>query len=472
MQSRFLVITLLLSLTTAACQPIGVARSKGDNPPPRTDPGPIEPERDSKPVPPSPPEPTVPVEECGAQGLADADKVVAMPGASRPPAGEWFTDPAFGTPMIRVSDQSEKNDFDVNIYSQLQPFSADGALLLTTSPSGLIVRSMPDLAVVTEGLALNGPRWHPTQPDLLLHLGQPGTLHIGAVDVRSGAEQTLFEDTAYTGALNNPSFEELSHDGRWLAAVATHSGGADIVAIDLDSKVLGARIGIEGLYQGVCPVDPQWGVVDPDWVGVSPLGTWLVVQWPTDGSGRCAGMEAFDIQTGAFAGQVSTGRQHGDLGLVADWQSAPVHQREVLVTFEIAQDGSAVTRRFLPGSPTGPTPGKVLLTLPWGNSDHISCQGPAGACLVSAGPGQWTDEATPGWQPFENEIFVVDFDGGVTRVVHHRSSECGYWAQPRASWSRDGRWVVFSSDWGVDPCAVWDDGEADAYIADLSPDCE
>ena len=29
-----------------------------------------------------------------------------------------------------------------------------------------------------------------------------------------------------------------------------------------------------------------------------------------------------------------------------------------------------------------------------------------------------------------------------------------------------------SSDWGVDPCAVWDDGEADAYIADLSPDCE
>jgi hypothetical protein len=60
----------------------------------------------------------------------------------------------------------------------------------------------------------------------------------------------------------------------------------------------------------------------------------------------------------------------------------------------------------------------------------------------------------------------------VLRLAHHRSTRCGYWVQPRASMSRDGRYVVFASDWGQatggNSCAGGNDlGRGDPYIIDL-----
>jgi hypothetical protein len=104
-------------------------------------------------------------------------------------------------------------------------------------------------------------------------------------------------------------------------------------------------------------------------------------------------------------------------------------------------------------------------------SDHISCKGPEGACLVTAGPGLEQEGTTPGWQPFENERFVVSLEGNVNRLAHHRSSECGYWAQPRATWSKTGRWVAFSSDWSLASCETSDEAIADTYLIDLDPAC-
>lgn len=58
------------------------------------------------------------------------------------------------------------------------------------------------------------------------------------------------------------------------------------------------------------------------------------------------------------------------------------------------------------------------------------------------------------------------------RLVHHRSSSCAYWVQPRASLSRDGRYVIFASDWqqetGVNGCDTEKYlGRGDAYVIDL-----
>ena len=106
--------------------------------------------------------------------------------------------------------------------------------------------------------------------------------------------------------------------------------------------------------------------------------------------------------------------------------------------------------------------------LDWGSGEHISCQGPNGVCLVTAGT--WDIN---GWGPFEGELFLQYTDGNVLRLAHHRSSSCGYWVQPRASISRDGNYVVFASDWahgtGTSSCAGGNDlGEGDPYIINLS----
>ena len=59
--------------------------------------------------------------------------------------------------------------------------------------------------------------------------------------------------------------------------------------------------------------------------------------------------------------------------------------------------------------------------------------------------------------PFYDEIFKVKIDGsgGVCRIAHHHSNftlmqnfNDGYWSTPRAVVSMDGKFVVFSSNWG------------------------
>ena len=88
---------------------------------------------------------------------------------------------------------------------------------------------------------------------------------------------------------------------------------------------------------------------------------------------------------------------------------------------------------------------------------HISGQGPDGVFLVTA-----SHDASNGWGAIEGEIYLQYTNGQVLRLAHHRSTEDGYWVQPRASISRDGRYVVFASDWGRNT-----GGLGDPYIIDL-----
>ena len=115
-----------------------------------------------------------------------------------------------------------------------------------------------------------------------------------------------------------------------------------------------------------------------------------------------------DIRTGEFAGRVQTSTNHGDLGLRAD--------------------GVGVVILELPGTSTA-SPPVWLQSLGWSNEDHISMQGPSGVALVSWGrfPG-----GTGSDEPFDDQLFLQYADGSIRRLVHHRSSLCGYWVQPRA----------------------------------------
>ena len=75
---------------------------------------------------------------------------------------------------------------------------------------------------------------------------------------------------------------------------------------------------------------------------------------------------------------------------------------------------------------------------------------------------------TAEWRPWDNEIVAIQTDVGdgsteVWRFAHHRSnvdndndsSVTSFWYTPRPNVSRDGRWVLFTSNWektlGTDP---------------------
>jgi hypothetical protein len=92
---------------------------------------------------------------------------------------------------------------------------------------------------------------------------------------------------------------------------------------------------------------------------------------------------------------------------------------------------------------------------------HISCRGTPGTCVVTT-----IDNDDGMWSALENEVFLLQTDGQVRRLAHHRSTSCGYWVQPRASISTDNRYVIFASDWGQG-CGGSELGQGDAYLIDL-----
>ncbi|MBI4433661.1 hypothetical protein HY632_02730 [Candidatus Uhrbacteria bacterium] len=396
-------------------------------------------------------------------GITNANQVIprgtgALPSGYNAPT----TVATYGTTVRRITDRATQGGFGTHTYSQLQAFSADNAYVLLNEDGAFIVRRVDTLARASVDLGnTNAPRWQPALPHTIVayDTNEDATLRVEYFNVDTGTRTTHYTFPAsYQRIRGNQSFDELSHDGRWMGGMAATADGDTIFAVDLANKTLGAQLSLRDLYRTTCTPDAQYGAVEPDWVGVSPLGTHLVVQWKRSGDGRCGGLETFDIRTGRFLGRLTEGHQHGDLGVDRDGT-------EFFMTFGFAhpidtgRPGQAIHR--LPGPATGSATPKYLQLMDWGNQSHISCQGPNGVCLVTSG-------SEGSWSAFEGEVWLQYTDGRVLRLAQHRSTECGYWVQPRASMSRDGRYVIFASDNGTNRCGSDDDlGSGDAYLIEL-----
>jgi hypothetical protein len=74
-----------------------------------------------------------------------------------------------------------------------------------------------------------------------------------------------------------------------------------------------------------------------------------------------------------------------------------------------------------------------------------------------------------GWPAYTNELLRVRLDGSATeRLAHHRSRPFdGYNYTPRASVSRDGSKLVFSSNYGLQEILGRADDYSDAYLMQL-----
>ncbi len=396
-------------------------------------------------------------------GVTDPDAVIPPSPLAKPGVGVSITDPDFGTTLRRLANASENGGYETHLYSQLQAFSADNAYVLLADDNGYLIRRMDNLSKVTglDTSEWNAPRWQPALSHTLVHYDSNAdtTVRVQYTNVDTGQTTTVFTfPSQYDYIRSNQSFDELSRNGRWMAGMAQRNDGEQVIfALDLQTMSLGATLSLTSLYGGPCAPDPVWGMVEPDWVGVSPLGNYLVVQWTRDGTARCSGLETFNPTNGTFIGRVYDGHQHGDLGLLADGVT------EMFMTFELYHPSGklAIGYRLLPGTNTASAP-TYLRTLDWFGA-HISCQGPAGVCLV-------TTDADPGngWQALEGEIFLLYTNGAVNRLTHHRSSSCGYWVQPRGSLSANGQFAIFATDWGADSCSGgFDLGAGDPYVVNL-----
>ncbi len=339
-------------------------------------------------------------------GLVDAGRVDAgrVDAGTLPPTGQ----------------RSETPDRLRHIYSQLQAWSTDGLYFLGVdidSAEGVVLHAGTREEVARMGRI--GHRWV-TGTHAVLMFDDPASTGAAlfAYDIDTRMETEVMR-LGHPGLRAGRSQEEMDREGRWVAVYIdqAQSGGPRIVTADIIERQKGADIAISALG---CQFEP-------DWVGVDPTGTYLLVQSVQDGRGQCMGLWAHDIRSGAPIRQLTDHHNHGTTGLSGDG-------RPYFLSTELTHpndNGSPGIYRYWLDDARREVVGPPL---PWGALAHVSCLGdPGEACVVSGSdefPGQ-----------FSGQIWRLDYDGTRTVLEPHNANGCDYWGQPQATVGPGGRYA-------------------------------
>lgn len=381
--------------------------------------------------------PAEPAASAQPQGQTFNIPALAMPTV----AGQTYVDPVFGTTVRRLPDGMR------HAYSQLQAFSDDETLMLTLIPDGgYHVIRYPSMATVALPAALGGsiaPRWLPNSHRLITtdYGWSTGGAQLANVNVRvwdcdAGTVSTLFVLPQFVRCSANIADEQFSWDGQWMSLYgidAANVGHACVV--NLHTGQLGASI-------------PVTSFAALDWVGVSPLGNYMLVNsngTSNGGSTTGFGLEVYDIRTGVFIRRLYNADSHLDHGLDA------AGNETVLTTVLASQYNNNNPGIVTYNIATGAMTQKRQVT--WAASpNHMSMQGAPGAYVLDS---SWAAEAT-GLQPFEGEVYVLYGDGSTRRLAHHRcnpglltDATLSYFCQAQATASRSGRLVAFATNWNT-----------------------
>lgn len=372
-----------------------------------------------------------------------------------PAAGASVTDAAFGIAQTRVV-QTEGLRHE---YSRIDPFNSDGSLilLLYTSAGEWRVYRTDSLPYDQSGnlirtLDVAEPRWDPSDANLIWGLRD---FQILTINVQTGVETVVkdfTQDSTIAPILTaNPDLYritmkdegESSTDKRYWAFML--QGTAD----DYRPRYLLTWDRQQDLLLGTWTIPLDESRID--WVGMSPLGNWVVIGADWDNGGGKAGMVIADRQFAQFH-QLDYDAGHSDVGLDSEGN-------EVIVL----QSNRTDSVDMLPLSPntepvdTGESyegTGRVqVIRLFYDSSSplglnsgiHISCNAP-GWCVVST----FTEPGMSEQNWLDRTITLVRLDQSHPRVFYLAKvygTAGAYWEETQASITHDGSRVVWSTNW-------------------------
>lgn len=396
-----------------------------------------------------------------AEGFTPVEGMVTAlsPDTPRPPKGSSFSDPAFGTCVVRATDHAAEppQGFARNDYSRRQALNADGTRLIVYSLDGSW--HLYDAQSLAHLRTLNGlggdaePQWHPSDPRRLYYIETNGGMQLYQLDVETNQTTTA---TSFTGKLPWSDVRRVwtksegspSADGRyWCFQAETDSFQIrGVFTYDLQT----------GSVLGTHPLSER-----PDHVSMSASGRWCVIsgeEYPNTPSSN------FNVV--AWSRDFSQSRllhgnsEHSDLALYANGDDA-----FVFVDYQ-SDGGDLVSVNLDTGARTTLFPTYIQGTA---TAYHVSGKNFAapGWVVVSTynnygGPEKW----------LHRRVFAVELASSprILNIAHHHSEYCGsgdtpYFTEPHASVSRDFRRILFSSNWGGDPCS-----NIDAYMVVLPAD--
>lgn len=333
-----------------------------------------------------------------------------------PSAGGSFRDPDFGTAVYRLTDKSHGRRC-VHAYSYWQPWNANQTrLLLACDDVPLLyswdaqlgrARRLGELAVPIQ---FEGASWSKDFPSTIYALDERGP-QLVRLNVDTGAVTVLRDFGAELAGLQLRQLS-MSEGGGTAAfragggAVAWSRADDHLFRFPLDDPVNEVQLEKGGAF------------------AVVHLESGAAILWDY----RRGRLEPLSLPTG-----------HWDIG------------RTRMVNGDGVLTGVQVRDRV------APTFGRNVLQyrrpdgkLNWRIAEHTSLRSDSEAWIVVS-----TYAGDKTWAAFEDEIVLVRPDGsGFLRLAHTFSCECAtssaarYWTQPRATISRDGRWVLWTSDLG------------------------
>jgi hypothetical protein len=382
-----------------------------------------------------------------------------------PAAGKSYVDPVFGCLIRRLTnsgiDETLPDGTHVGFtgyYSTFSPINASDTMLLIVSTDGAWrVKSTDGSVVLPPGKmpAMNNghPVWDASHGDVFYYtLGN--SLYKARIGRGSVKKTVLHTFEEYRGIVS-PDAADLSQDGDHLALVGQNPN--DTMDVFVWSLAQQAKTSI---YTTTCRIN-QWSVAQSPQPGcihklqLTPNNL-LAIEFANDGAGEEQGVRLWN---GHDLTHLQDRTNHLDTGF--DLKGKPV----------FIESGNS---SYTPGA-TNPCPGGwgldvrqlnevssstcLLDKLPnW----HVSYRGSASQPWAAlsffddrkTGPELFTINKSfqapslSNWRLYEDEIMLARVDGGATyRLAHARSRSAeNYWATPRAAISRDGEYVVFTSN--------------------------
>lgn len=342
--------------------------------------------------------------------LADPAAVYPIPNVALPPVGQSFTDPVFGTQILRVGPGTIA-------YSYWPSFNCTTTRLHTSialydfDPDAFAISNAQPLFEGGPAVGWEDSIWSAVDPDVLYaHEG----LRLWAHDVETNAWTLL---------------KQFSYPGEYLWQMS-RSIDDDVFAFARRSSSTYAYVGYVVWRKSTDSILLSVNTSQIDEVQVDKSGQWLVVKTGQSGAGVIE-VKVVNLSTGAVENltdngpDFSPGHSDNGSGIVVgadNWNNR--------VTFRsLATPHAHVPVLDLYGD--------------WSQDYHVSMLADdEGWVLLSL-----YGNTSPGL--FHSEIVQVSTDGSkkIRRLAHHRSVFGDYYDSPRANISRDGRFVAFTSNW-------------------------
>jgi len=389
---------------------------------------------------------------------------------SPPPRNVVFTDPDFGSSMVRATDATtnfklpgtflrtegsgEENEWSANTKKFYVLGKGGQTLVFAFDPATMAISSLPK-AHAGQGLLLPlrpGPTFSFVDPDLIYGTSDPDTLTIRSYRFSTGASTPVI-DTRTCGVQpplgSGPSV--VSDDDVSLSLndnrVSISEGGSQF-GKHMFVVVYDKSFGCRWYNTQTGQVGGQWGAT-----GVATVTTpYLIRHAYLSRSGNYVlistngvGLKIWDLATL----NVSTCPGHSrldecdgyDVVGYDSWVNGPTIEGDMQTAKRPLNNLSEISQLVTP----------VLFD--WGQAQHftwsnvdVDDSAPVCGSMHSYDGDAWIE------QPFAGEIFCIETDGRastVWRFAHNRATYIPpfFQTQPLGSVSRDGHFFLFTSDW-------------------------